>query len=289
MELFTTNDTNDKIVLPKIRYLLSYTCNLRCEFCFFPLNEKKMCTREELADSFEKWSRKLIPDIVCLYGGEPLLNPNITGIVSDARRYWRSSTIEIITNGLLLPDISEDVLRALSENYVYVTISRHLRTKEYLKIIEQSFSRLKQFNILHGVYKADLLWRALYKFDEEGVPVPHNEKKPEDAYKNCDGINTTSIRGDYLYKCSNVATCSEMVKKGLFSGEWEEFLTHVPMSFEKSVAEILNYLKQGVMPVCSLCAVKNPEIHDPKQLSNSEVQQIKNAIKQRLACQQFAE
>ena len=275
-------DANDKIELPKIRYLLSYACNLHCEYCFFPLNEKKVCKRKELADSFEKWSRKLNPKIVCLYGGEPLLNNDIIGIVSDARNYWQRSFIEIITNGTLLLTISEDVLHAFNENNVYITISRHLRGQKHLDILEKSFSRLKKFGIQYGVYKADLLWRALFAIDEEGVPVPHNEKKPVEAYANCDGINTTSIRGDYLYKCSNVANCSEMVKKGLMSREWNDFLKHKQMSFKNTTSEIMNYLNQGAMSVCSLCAVKNPEIHVPRQLSNEEVQHMRKAIKHRL-------
>ena len=273
---------DDKIVLPKIRFLLSYACNLQCQYCFFPLNEKRICSRAELANSFKKWSRKLRPKIVCLYGGEPLLNPDIIGIVADARHYWERTTIEIITNGILLLNISEEVLLAFKEYNVYVTISRHLRTPEQLDKIESSFSLLKQYGILHGIYKADLLWRALYTMDEEGVPVPHNERKPVEAFARCDGINTTSIRGDYLYKCSNVATCAEMVKKGLLSSEWNDFLTHNPVSFENTISEIMRYLTQGVMAVCSLCAVKYPEIHEPRQFSGKEIQHIRQAIQRRL-------
>ncbi|GHV16443.1 hypothetical protein AGMMS49938_16450 [Fibrobacterales bacterium] len=273
---------NDKIELPKVRYIISYACNLKCEYCFYPFHEKKICERAELADSFEKWSRKLNPSIVTLYGGEPLLNPDIVGIVSDARSYWKDSIIEIITNGILLSNISKDVLRVFSENNVYVTISRHLRTQNHLDKIAESFSQLKQFGITHSVYKADLLWRALYAIDDDGVPIPHNEKKPEESFANCDGINTTSIRGNCLYKCANVATCTEMVKKGLLSNEWNELLTHKPISFENTTAEILEYLNQGVMSACSLCTVKYPEIHEPKQFSGKRLQQMKYAIQQRI-------
>jgi hypothetical protein len=258
---------------------------MQCEYCFFPLNEKRVCTREELADSFKKWSAKLSPDIVTLYGGEPLLNSDIIGIVSDAHHYWQHSMLEIITNGTLLLGISDDVLRAFSENNVYITISRHLRTQNHLDEIDKSFLRLKQFGIQHSIYKADLLWRALYTIAPDGVPVPYAENKPQEAYANCDGVNTTSIRGDYLYKCANVATCAEMVKKGLLSNEWNEFIVHKPMSYENSTSEIRKYLKQGVMSACSLCAIKIPEIHEPRQLTNEEVRQMKQAVKRRLGCQ----
>jgi len=284
-EVASFEEVNGKIDIPKVRYILSYSCNMQCEYCFFPLQEKRMCTREELADSFEKWSAKINPHVVTLYGGEPLLNPDIIGVVSDAHHYWQHSMLEIITNGTLLLNVPDEVLRAFSEKNVYVTISRHFRTQNYLDQISQSLCRLRQFGIQHGIYKADLLWRALYAIDSEGVPIPYAENKPQEAYASCDGVNTTSIRGNYLYKCANVATCAELVKNDLLSGEWKEFSAHKPMSYENSISEIRKYLKQGVISACSLCAVKIPEIHEPRQLTNNEVKKMKQAVQRRLGSQ----
>jgi hypothetical protein len=84
-------------------------CNARCRFCAYWLNEESVMERE--------WFQRLQPVLrfarsLVLTGGEPTLHPELPALLEDLAtgtdpRCFRS----IITNGLRLPELTEQLLR----------------------------------------------------------------------------------------------------------------------------------------------------------------------------------
>lgn len=119
------------------------SCNLRCKGCshcagLFGLDEH--VPLEQGAKDLQHLSG-LLPDIrrIRLLGGEPLLHPALAGYIRETRRAYQCAEIQVVTNGLLIPSVSDAVLYAMRENSVSFDISLYPPT---LKIREQIERRL---------------------------------------------------------------------------------------------------------------------------------------------------
>ena len=269
-----------RVNVPTLEFSLADGCNLKCEFCVH-LNPFRtgFVSKETLIDSFEKWSRKIATRNVMLIGGEPLLNPGIAEIIIAVQRCWPRSQRRILTNGVLLPRVSDDVLRVFHKYNVFVGISEHMDTPEHRENLKQSLSRLRQFRILYSVNESFRGWHNGRDVDAYGVPVPCNSN-PETAHQLCCAKHCPTIQGDRLYSCSHLANMIAAVQEGAIGPEWRTVLAHRPVTLESSPEEIRNYLRAEPMPECSVC----PETYKTtkaRQLSMEEVQQIKHHIRER--------
>ena len=85
--------------------MITTSCDLACPGCDrfidhnLPFTEKY----EDIIENMEAWFRRLDPDHLTIIGGEPLLHPRIYDILKEARRIFDHATIEVYTNGFLLP------------------------------------------------------------------------------------------------------------------------------------------------------------------------------------------
>jgi len=261
-----------RVYLPSIRFLLALGCNLRCGYCPYAF-QKGIVSKEKLIDSFEKWSRKVLPGCIRLYGGEPLLNPDIAEIVIAAKRYWSQAQYQIVTNGILLPRLPDTTLGFFSENNVHFHISQHLDTQEYRDILKQSLPRLDQWRIRYVVEESLLAWHKTFDLDTSGVPMPCHSN-PEIAYRHCTAKHCTLVHGDCLYKCAELVSKIIAVQNETLGPEWSHrVLTHKPVTFESSPQEICAYLHSGPIPECSICPETRESV-EPWQLSMEEFRQI---------------
>ena len=269
-----------RLQIPSVEFPLAHGCNLKCEFCsnMSPFRAGVL-SKDMLLDSFKKWSQKISPGCVVLIGGEPLLHPDIAEIVTAIHHYWSQSRYMIATNGVLLPRVSDDVLRVFAKYNVHVKISQHLDTPEYRKILKQSLSRLTQFRIKYKVAEVFGNWWNMRGIDEKGVPVPCHSN-PVVAYEKCPSKYCTTVEGDYMYSCAALAGMITAVQGGSVGPEWNRVLTHKPLFFESSPQEIRDYLFCGPMPECSVCP-ESSEKFEPRQLSMEDVQRIKQHIQER--------
>jgi len=174
-----------KVQVPFVLFFLANGCNLKCEFCttFSPFRAG-IVPKEVLIDSFAKWSHKISPETITLIGGEPLLNADITKIITAAHHYMPQSRCQIYTNAILLPHIPEDVLHVFEKYDVHVNISQHLDTQEYRNILEQSINRLKTFRVQYNIVSSFQEWEIARGVDANGVPIPFHSN-PVIAYKKC--------------------------------------------------------------------------------------------------------
>ena len=269
-----------RVRVPTIEVSLAHECNLKCKYCFHHSPFRTgLVPKARIADSFDKWSRKIVPKCVILTGGEPLLNPDVVEIVADAAHYWQQSQCEVWTNGILLPRVAEDVLRGFAKHHALVYISQSLDTEEYRELLKESLLRLKQFNIRYKVFEAFRSWRCDYDIDGDGVPVPYRSN-PAVAHSHCPAKRCTLVCGDHLYRCNFLSFISTALQEKAIGPEWNLALTHKPVTFEHSPEEIRQYLLGGFMPECSICPEART-ITETKQYSTEELQQAKRRIQER--------
>ncbi|MDF2674073.1 MAG: moaA, partial [Clostridiales bacterium] len=96
------------------RISITDSCNLKCIYCmpngYKPCN-KRIITREEIKIIVEALASLGIKRIR-LTGGEPLVRKDIVEIISDIRGINGIEDIGITTNGILLDDLTCDLVNA---------------------------------------------------------------------------------------------------------------------------------------------------------------------------------
>ena len=71
-----------------------------------------------------------------LLGGEPFESSDICKYIVETRRILPNTMIQIVTNGLLIPTLSKDILDAIRENDIVVSISEYKPTHKIIDRID---------------------------------------------------------------------------------------------------------------------------------------------------------
>lgn len=153
------NLTGDAIVyscretLPELMQLevhLADHCNLNCKGCshFSNLVPSPVFADKE---QFERDVRQLTHYFsqihnFFLLGGEPLLNPDIPDYINILRSAFPYTNIILVTNGLLLPSLSEKLLHIFRENRVHISISDYsILDREKIIALVQKYALSAEF------------------------------------------------------------------------------------------------------------------------------------------------
>ncbi len=100
-----------------LRISVTDRCNLRCRYCMPEAGYADIIPREEIL-SFEEIVRvaeaaaKLGIRKIRLTGGEPLVRHNVVDLISKIHEIEGIEEIGITTNGILLPEMAEDLKKA---------------------------------------------------------------------------------------------------------------------------------------------------------------------------------
>lgn len=138
-------------VLPHVEMHACDYCNLNCRGCthYSALFEKKLPVYEDQIKDVLKLKSKC-SHIIRFYimGGEPFLNPNIQRYITGITTALPKTDVWIVTNGLLILSLGEDVLELISKLEIVVSISEYEPTH---KIIGKIMERLEKFNVSYDI------------------------------------------------------------------------------------------------------------------------------------------
>ena len=82
-------------------------------------------------------------EVFRLVGGEPCLNPDIGQFVAAVREAFPDVTLYVVSNGLLIPHIKEEILDTLRENNAVVNISYYPPTVKMTEKIKEKLDDYK--------------------------------------------------------------------------------------------------------------------------------------------------
>lgn len=183
-----------KPVLPYVEYHVSDLCNLNCKGCGHFSNIS--CTTQfPDIDNFNKalagCSQKF-EDITTfrLMGGEPFVNPDLDLYIRAVRKFFPYSSVWIVTNGLLLPYVSEKILEAIRECGASVEITQYPVTRDILDILLET---TKKWHIKTWIGK------PVTKFFKQ-ISSDENEYY-NIAWKKCVSKTCHFLRNGRLYPC----------------------------------------------------------------------------------------
>lgn len=127
------------LILPQAEMHVVDYCNLNCKGCahFSPLFSRAQPDAEKRIHDIEILASKFSYIIkFFLMGGEPFESPDICKYIVKVRRILPNTMIQIVTNGLLIPTLSKDILDAIRENDIVVSISEYKPTHKIIDRIE---------------------------------------------------------------------------------------------------------------------------------------------------------
>lgn len=283
---------NRGLHIPNLEYMITTSCDLACPGCDrfidhnLPFTEKY----EDIVENMEAWFRRLDPDHFTIIGGEPLLHPRIYDILKEARRIFDHATIEVYTNGFLLPK-RPDLLKVLRKiGNAKVSCSLHNRDPKVRKLIEtnlwDAFYSQGQWRIVNDIaHEQDGVTIEVtdptkggwydYRREVDGKLKPWDDRNPTASYNKC-GVNIYPIiYKKRLYKCPPISMVRTYLRKAnqLDDIDWSPYKDYEPLHIGCSQYELEEFVDNIFKPnpICAMCPA-NPEL---KPQEEAKVKNVK--------------
>lgn len=230
-------------------------CNLKCKGCdnFSPLaNEEYVDVKQYKAD-FERMAELFGDNAerIDLYGGEPLLHPQIIELIRITRDSFPQSPITILTNGILLTGMPDEFWKICVEKKIKISLTKYPINLDYDKIEKIVDEKGVNFEY-HGysLIEEKVLWKE--KLDLSG------KQNPAVMFKCCGRANDCIVLSNgRLYTCTMIPNVRHFNN---FFGENVEVTEHdsIDIYKAKDAKEIFEFLSRPV-PCCRYCDIFHNE------------------------------
>ena len=224
-------------ILPQVEMHISDCCNLNCKGCthFSPLFNKIDADFETRINDVKNL-RKKITHIMgfSLLGGEPFLNPAIGEYAQEIRRILPNTRLTIVTNGILLPKVSKDILEQIKTSEFVINISEYIPTHEH---IDEIIKCLDEVGVIYKIRKIDSLFNK---------PLDLRKKKYDNK---CISNGCVNIYNGKISRCPTLMYVSK------FNETFEQKLPTdgiMPIEGTYEGKELLIKLREPV-PLCAYC------------------------------------
>lgn len=227
-------------ILPQVEMHIMDACNLNCRGCahFSPIFHNGIPDFSSRISDVKKFSQKFGHIIrFVILGGEPFLNKEIGRYAEKIRELLPNSLIEIVTNGILIPHVSEEILEKIRENNICISISEYEPTH---RIIHDITRELENMGILYEVRS----YESKKKFN-----IPLSLIKDSKHEKLCISNGCITIWN------GKMARCPTLMYIDRFNQQFDQQLPNDGvMSLDEGIAgeELICKFKERV-PLCDYC------------------------------------
>ena len=185
---------------PTLTYLethLTDHCNLNCKGCghFCPVADEWYADISQHRRDLKRLAQ-LFANIatIRLMGGEPLLHPAVCQFIESTRQYFPNAHLCVVTNGILLPRMTEEFWACCKTNHVTIDLT----------LYPPLTSRLAEYKELAELHNVPLLIREVTRFD--AALNCEGNSDPQLAFKKCrERSACIFLRTGTLYVCANPA------------------------------------------------------------------------------------
>lgn len=233
--------------LSYLEYHIADKCNLNCASCshFAPLvKEDYYPDLNNIAKDMERLG-KIVDYIeqIRILGGEPFLNKDWKKYLEITRCAWPYSKISIVTNGLLLSELSGEEMDFFIDNDIWIDISLY---KPLWNKIDDTVAVLKKRGIRFEVNGGPVL-KFTSVFDIESQD--DFRKKRYSCKASCNNLHKGKL-----------TPCPVMMYTSFFN---EYFEQHLPVGYPINLydekldyKELVDLLKKP-MPICRYCNMRS--------------------------------
>lgn len=150
-----------KPVLDRIEFHVTEHCNLNCKGCghYCPIAEPEFVSLKNIKKDLKRLS-ELFSTIgnINILGGEPLLHKDINEIIKITRGFFPSSTINLITNGILIPKMTETFWQALNKFSIRLALSLY---PPFESLQENVYQLTKKYGVYLELRKVTEFFKGL--------------------------------------------------------------------------------------------------------------------------------
>ena len=171
-------------------------CNLSCRGCshLSPVIEKHYMSPDKALEDLSTLAKYYRSEHVRLLGGEPLLHPDLLGVIDAVQRSGISSRVRVVTNGVLLWKMEDDFWKKVDEVHVSVYPGKEM-TAEQLQWCQHKAQ----------LYNVDLKLLYFDRFRESYSELGTNDESlVQRIYNTCQIAHQWhchNVQDGYFYKC----------------------------------------------------------------------------------------
>jgi organic radical activating enzyme len=239
-------------------------CNLNCAGC---LHFSQLCKDTNILglDDYENDCRRIsiltdgkIANILLL-GGEPLLHPNVIDLIIITRKYFpnknesnNTGIIELVTNGILLPEQNDEFWKKCRDNHIKIVISTY-PIKIKLETIKE---KANKFNVELKI-NSDEIQDKMTGLASQWAKIPMDINGLQDhknSFSKCflSGNCFQLVRGK-IFKCARIAYINYFNKTYNLNMEISEN-DYIDIYKANNISEIL-YKLSTPASFCRYCKV----------------------------------
>ena len=182
----------EKFALPYLEVNVVDGCNLNCKGCshFSPLfGLDEVYRLEDFERDMKQMSRR--SDVIALriVGGEPLMMKNLVDYLQIVKKYFPQVNLRILTNGVHILKLQENVVDYISKNHIPFDISDY---PPMSKNKDRSVEFLNEHQIPHTFVPKGIFRKLLRR---------NGLSNPQTAMKVCPCETSRFLHNGRLYKC----------------------------------------------------------------------------------------
>lgn len=228
-------------------------CNLRCKGCdhFAAIAEERFVTVDNIEKDLSRMSDLLDQQAVRIgiMGGEPLLHPDLLLILSMTRKYFPNTIIQLVTNGLLLMQQTDEFWKTCKENNIVIVNTKYPINLDYDGMV----TKAEQFGVAFEHYgNTGEKTKTSYK-----IPLDLKGKQnPRSNYLKCHHSNNCSLLMEGKFYACTVAPNINIFNKryGTDLKLVEDDYLDIYKINDKQ--EIFDFLSKPI-PFCRYCDVEH--------------------------------
>lgn len=282
---------NKKPILPFVEMMATQTCNLSCSGCtnYSDVVHKGWVPWAQACSDIEAWiSRTDILDFG-IFGGEPLLNPEIRQWILGIRYLLPHAQIRFTTNGLLLGRNLDIINLAAEVGNIVFKIGVHVKDPALENTIQYIMNKFDWHPVTeHGIKRFETKNRFRFQISRPDVfwktfRGPHTDMQPHNsdptaAFEVCCQKTCPLLYQGRIYKCSTVGLLQDILTK--FSNPnpklWQPFLSD-GIGPDCTNQELGNFLANFGQPhaLCKQCPSSQDSSSKILHLSNVNRQKTK--------------
>ncbi|MFE1936308.1 hypothetical protein ACFW95_39170 [Streptomyces sp. NPDC059474] len=265
----TVRLVDDKVRNPEgIEVNASLQCNMRCQSCahLSPLFRRENADPAEVHGTLSLLSGSYHASYAKIMGGEPLLHPDIVGLIEAVRATGISDTILVATNGTLLHRVPDSFWQAVDSLEISVYPSRMISPED-----------IEQYRVMARDHGVSLLvnyyghFRAVYS--EAGTNSAGLVQDVFDTCKLAHFWNSHTVYDGWLYRCPQ----SVFMPRQLRTGGWDTRVDGIEIEDGPEFLDRLYRFLTSERPLraCQNCLGSIGKLHPHQELPRTDWQVTK--------------
>ncbi len=242
-------------------------CNLNCKSCvhFSPLADEEFLDIDTFTKDIQRMAELSGGDVdtINIFGGEPLLHPQLIDFLKISREYFKSTKIQLVTNGILLLSQNNEFWQACNQNSIVISMTKYPINLDYDLINKKA----KDFNVeikFFSADKKDSQWHFPLDFEGKQDSVTN--------FLNCQEANNCSnVYKGKFYICPIASNMRHFN---------QYFNTNIPITEDdyidiykvNDIKEILNFCSKPT-PICEYCNINDRTFNHKWEVSKKDIKE----------------